>query len=92
MGKLLKEQDMIRCEDGGKVYLIPREIFTRVVMETKCPERKFVRYKTGAEMYDMGERKFMTLAKDAKAIYKLDRLVLVRLDKFDKYLESFLLD
>ena len=40
---------------------------------------KFVRYSEGAEMYHMGVSKFMQMAKDAKAIYKLGQLVLMNL-------------
>lgn len=32
---------------------------------------KFVRYSKGAEMYHMSVSKFMQMAKDAKAVYKL---------------------
>ena len=32
---------------------------------------KFVRYSEGATMYHMGQSKFMQLAKDAKACYKV---------------------
>ena len=51
--------------------------------------KRFVRYKEGAEMYSMGLTKFQELAKDAKACYKINQLVLVNLDVLDKYLESF---
>jgi len=34
---------------------------------------KFVRYSEGAEMYHMSVSKFMQMAKNAKAIYKLGR-------------------
>jgi hypothetical protein len=51
--------------------------------------RKFVRYSEGAEMYGMSEKKFSRMAKEAKATYKLNRMVLVNLDIFDKYLETF---
>ena len=44
---------------------------------------KFVRYSEGAEMYHMSVSKFMQMAKDAKAIYKLGQLVLVNLKIFD---------
>ena len=54
----------------------------------KKPKR-FVRYREGAELYSMCQTKFERLAKDAKAIYKVDRLVLVNLDILDRYLESF---
>ena len=52
-------------------------------------KKRQVRYKEGAEMYSMGMNKFQTLAKDAGAFLKIDRMVLVDLDVFDKYLESF---
>lgn len=51
--------------------------------------KRFVRYKEGAEMYSMCQSKFERMAKDAKAIYKLDKLVLVNCDIFEAYLETF---
>ena len=55
----------------------------------KVAKKRLVRYKEGAEMYSMGMNKFQTLAKDAGAILKIDRMVLVDLDIFDQYLETF---
>lgn len=52
-------------------------------------DKRLVRYKEGAEMYSMGMNKFQALAKDAGALLKIDRLVLVDLDMLDQYLESF---
>ncbi|MDE6054754.1 MAG: hypothetical protein K2G55_13570, partial [Lachnospiraceae bacterium] len=49
----------------------------------------FVRYKEGAEMYSMGLTKFQGLSKQANAIYKVNKLVLVNCDIFEQYLESF---
>ena len=40
-------------------------------------------------LYHMGVSKFMQMAKDAKAIYKLGQLVLVNLKIFDEYIETF---
>ena len=51
--------------------------------------RKFVRYSEGAELYGMCQKKFTRLAKDAKATYKVNRLVLVNTEVLDQYLESF---
>lgn len=50
---------------------------------------KFVRYSEGAEMYHMSISKFMQLAKDAKACYKIGQLVLVNIVMLDEYLETF---
>jgi len=59
-------------------------------MPTKT--KKFVRYKEGAEMYSMCQSKFERMAHDAKAIYKCDKLVLVNIEVFEKYLETFRLE
>ena len=42
-------------------------------------------------MYSMSVSKFMQLAKDAKACYKVNQLVLVNLDIIDEYLTNLLL-
>lgn len=55
----------------------------------KLEKKRLVRYKEGAAMYSMGVNKFQALAKDARAILKIDRMVLVDLDRFDEYLETF---
>lgn len=82
--------DKVKCVDGDKVYFIPKKVFARVVMEQKYSEKRFVRYKTGAEMYDMSERQFIELVTQAKARCKINRMVLVDLDKFNRYLECFM--
>ena len=55
----------------------------------KTNNKRFVRYPEGAEMYSMSLSKFQQLAKDAKASYKMNRLVLVNLDILNEYLETF---
>jgi len=55
----------------------------------KTKNKRFVRYTEGAEMYSMSLSKFQQLAKDAKACYKVNQLVLVNLDIIDEYLETF---
>ena len=55
----------------------------------KTNNKRFVRYPEGAEMYSKSVSKFMQMAKDAKACYKVNQLVLVNLDIIDEYLETF---
>lgn len=55
----------------------------------KMKKKRFVRYADGAEMYSMSLSKFQQLAKDAKACYKVNQLVLVNLEIVDEYLETF---
>lgn len=59
------------------------------IVRGKEIKKKFVRYKEGANLYSMSQSKFEQMAKDAGAIYKLNKLVLVNMEVFDDYLESF---
>lgn len=59
------------------------------VDRTRKASKKYVRYKEGAELFSMGLSKFQKMAHEAKATYKVDKLVLVNVDKFEKYLETF---
>lgn len=52
-------------------------------------KKKFVRYEEGAKMYSMGLHSFQELAKDAGAIYRIKRVVLVNTEIIDEYLENF---
>lgn len=51
--------------------------------------KKFVRYEEGAKIYSMGLHTFQELAKDAKAVYHVKRIVLVNTELIDEYLENF---
>ena len=55
----------------------------------KADRKKFVRYKEGAELYSISQTKFERLARDAKATYKVDKVVLVNCEILDDYLETF---
>ena len=59
------------------------------VEKTKQNTKKFVRYQEGAEKYSMGLTKFTALAKEAKTVYKIDKVTLVNCEIFERYLESF---
>ena len=62
---------------------------TKDVEKTKKIAKKFVRYQEGAELYSIGLTKFQELAKEAKAVYKIDKVALVNCEIFEKYLETF---
>ncbi len=59
------------------------------VEKTKQCAKKFVRYKEGSEKYSLGLTKFQALAKEAKAVYKIDGIALVNCEIFEKFLETF---
>lgn len=58
-------------------------------LQRNLNRKRFVRYKEGAELYSMCQSKFEKMAKEANAIYKLDKLVLVNCDIFEEHLETF---
>ena len=58
-------------------------------MSEETKNKKFVRYREGAELYSMCQKKFERMAHDAGAVYKLDKLCLVNIELFERYLESF---
>ena len=61
----------------------------QVMIRNQKIAKKFVRYGEGAQLYSMSQSTFEKLAKEAKAIYKFNKLVLVNTEKIDEYLELF---
>ena len=51
-------------------------------------KKKFVRYAEGAELYSLGLHTFQKIAKEANAVYKVERCVLVNTEKVDEYFEN----
>ena len=51
--------------------------------------KKFVRYAEGAALYSLGLHTFQEVAKEANAVYRVKRYVLVNTEKVDEYLENF---
>ena len=59
------------------------------MVKERYGRKRFVRYKTGAELYDMSQSSFEDLAEEAGAKYKIGKMVLVNCDLFEEYLETF---
>ncbi len=57
--------------------------------KTRENAKRYVRYKEGAELYSIGLTKFQQLAKEAGAVIKVDKLVLVDCRRVEEFLESF---
>ena len=55
-------------------------------------KKKWVRYDEGALLYSMGIHSFAELAKEAKAVYHIKRIVLVNTEKLDEYIEVMYAD
>ena len=54
------------------------------VEKSKMNAKKFVRYQEGAEKYSLGLTKFQELAKEAKAVYKIDKVALANCEIFER--------
>ena len=76
-----------RSKDPGK-----QERLDNYKAQFKNGKKKWVRYDEGAILYSMGINSFRQLAKDAKAIYRVNRIVLVNTEKVDEYMELMCAD
>ena len=75
-------------KEGG--YFMPKVRKETPELENWCmSKKKFVRYAEGAQLYSMGLHTFQELAKDAKAVYHVKRVVLVNTEIVEEYLENF---
>lgn len=64
--------------------------FTRKDVEkTIVVRKKFVSYSEACELYSIGKNRMSDLAREAGAVYKINKCCLVNTDIFDEYLESF---
>ena len=61
-----------------------QELETQVLSGNK----RFVRYAEGAALYSLGLHTFQEIAKEANAVYKVKRCVLVNLDMINAYFEK----
>lgn len=52
-------------------------------------KKKFVRIGEGSIMYSIGRHRFIEMARDAGAVYKVHGIVMVSIEIFDKYMEQF---
>lgn len=66
-----------------------RKTVNNVEQQVALGRKKFVRYEEGAMLYSMGIHSFEDLAKEAGAIYRIKRTVLVNTEIIDEYLENF---
>ena len=58
--------------------------------DTKEIMKKYVNATEGSIIYSLGKTRFMALAKEAGAIYKVGASALVNTELFENYLEQFL--
>ena len=64
-----------------------QEKIDQVLKSVPNGKKKWVRYDEGAVLYSMGIHAFTDLAKEAKAIYRIRRIVLKKKKKLDEYIE-----
>lgn len=51
-------------------------------------QKEYVRYREGAELFSIGERTFMNLAKEANAVRKIKGICLVHVATLRDYIET----
>ena len=58
-------------------------------MRSMTEEKAYIRYDEGAARYSMSVHSFMKLAAEAHAVYKVNRISLVKVKAFEEYLDTF---
>ena len=98
-----KEQIQAIASAAGAVYKLPKitlinrqrlEDYMRHMVNVpgtnKMVNKVFVRPGEGMILYSIGRERFINMAREAGAVYKLtDGIVLVHLETFDEYMERF---
>lgn len=87
MKKEKDDDNLVKCIFNNMIFYVPSDVFSMILLRTqRYSTKKYVRYKEGAELYSMSERKFTELANRADAVIHVDKIALVELDKVEKYI------
>ncbi len=98
-----REHMMALASAAGAVYRLPKIVLIcrsrledymnhmeKVPGTGKYVNKVFVRAGEGSILYSIGRNRFIEMARDAGAVYKLsDGMVLIHLDTFDEYMEKY---
>ena len=59
--------------------------------ETKVEKvkKKWIRAREGVDIYSISRNKLVSMARDAGAAYKIDATILIDVETFERYLETF---
>ena len=85
----LDNMQMVECHYNGVIIQIPVRLFLAMTYRMQFDNRKFIRYKEGAQIYGMSEREFIKLAHDAKAVYKRNKIAMVNVEILDKFMQTY---
>ncbi len=83
-----EEEDTVECHYNGSTFLIPARVFMETVFMTQIQPKMYVRYNTGAEMFDVSRNEFIKLAQEAEAIHKHNGTTLVDPNEVRRYVEG----
>ena len=79
----------VRVQTSNKSDPTAKVAVERVMIREAIQKCEFVKYEEGVAMFSMGIHSFMDLAKEAKAVYRIRRIVLVNTEIIEDYLENF---
>ena len=64
--------EMAEVHYMGTIHYIPVRYVMAALFMQENGEKEFVRYKTGAKLFDVSEKTFVRLAEEAGATHKID--------------------
>ena len=81
-----KRQDVV----AGKGYIMAKKHELEDLKQLVVGQgKKYVRYDEGADLFSVGIHTFQKWAKQANAVYKINGVVLVNLEKVERFIEAF---
>ena len=83
-----KEEKKVECHFNGSIMYVPVRIFMETVFAMEVGQKLYVRYDTGAKLFDVSRNQFMKVAKQAEAVHKLDGTTWVNPKEVSRYIES----
>lgn len=81
-------ENMVECHWKGSVLYINPKLFFSVLSMDATGARPYVRYETGAEMFDCSRGEFIKLAHDADAVHLHNNTAYVNSAQVCRYLEG----
>ena len=81
-------ENLVECHWKGSVLYVNPRLFFSVLSMDATGARPYVRYETGAQMFDCSRGEFIKLAHDANAVHLHNSTAFVNSSEVCRYLEG----
>lgn len=86
--ELMPKDTTVECIYGNVKIHIDKYLLDLMVRRIDLVDKKFIRKKDAIRIYDMNEATVMKYAAEAGALYKRNKMVLIKVDPLDTYIKN----